>query len=131
MGVAVGWYNNLGADALVSISGLLSSHGVYDGNPGQGVNYYAMLGMGTAALQSGYLPDTVGATATLALSNILVGSGQTLFVGLDNAGVYYWDHTQLDLQVTAETVPEPSTLSLGALGIAALCWKARGRFRKK
>jgi hypothetical protein len=128
-GVAVGWFNNTGLSATVSYDGALTSHAA----SGDGVDYFVMHGLGTALLESGELQEPSGVqTVALTGSNILIAPGEYLYFGLEKGtGNFNWDHTQLTLELTADTiaaVPEPSTLVIFALGLMGL---ASRRFKKQ
>jgi hypothetical protein len=128
--VGVGWFNNTGLSATVNYVGALTSH---DKSSVDGVDYFVMHGLGTALLESGTLADPSGGGETVALTgnNILMAPGEYLYFGLESgANKYAWDHTQLTLALTADTiaVPEPSILSIFALGLMGL---ASRRFKKQ
>jgi hypothetical protein len=68
-------------------------------------------------LLQGSLDESPGTTATPSSTTLFLGGqilapGAMISVAVHRGGTYYWDHTQLDLQIT----PRPAAIDLGSYG---------------
>ncbi|MCB1736274.1 MAG: hypothetical protein H6981_11700 [Gammaproteobacteria bacterium] len=131
--VAVGWYNNTGYTVSLDFSAIFT---LEEGQNSNGIEYFVQRGLAgdgrflslTNSILAGGTQD---AWAIASATGIELLAGEMLYVGIDNNGSYEWDHTRLDLDISAtfddspSAVPMPAPLALLGLGLVAL-----RRFRK-
>jgi hypothetical protein len=126
--VVVAWKNTTASNVTVDLTGSLSLVGdtlMSFGASSQtasddGITYLvttsASVSSTPSVLLQGSLDENTG-TATpsstaLALGGQILAPGAMISVAVHRGNTYFWDHTQLDLQIT----PRPATIDLGSHG---------------